>query len=205
MSTATLYVEPEMTTARALQVIEDALACDSHFSVYDIGEDAVRPMLPLRQAVVTVRNRLDAALARAETAERVAEERRERAKRAESEAAALRAEREAALARAEAAERELDEVRIELGEERKRYRAAEQNVVWNRSDRDRAESEAAALRAEVERLKTDREVELEARGRYGFAAAERLAAAEALLRRVGTMNNPDDEEITAYFKGATYG
>jgi hypothetical protein len=92
------------------------------------------------------------------------------------------AQRDAALARAEAAERELDEVRIELGEERKRYRAAEQNVVWNRSDRDRAESEAAALRAEVERLKAEREAELEARGRYGFATAERLAAAEALLR-----------------------
>jgi superfamily II RNA helicase len=124
MSTATLYVEPEMTTARALQVIEDALACDSHFSVYDIGEDAVRPMLPLRQAVVTVRNRLDAALARAETAEQEASEyysaglrQAERLDRAESEAAALRAEVERLRARVAELEMADDEATLPWNQE----------------------------------------------------------------------------------------
>jgi hypothetical protein len=78
------------------------------------------------------------------------------------------AQRDAALARAEAAERD----------------AARQKHLKDTYDEAaaRAESEAAALRAEVERLKAEREAELEARGRYGFATAERLAAAEALLR-----------------------
>lgn len=60
MSTATLYVEPEMTLERALEVVDQALNRDSHFSVYDIGDDKVSPMLPLRQAVVTLRQRVEA-------------------------------------------------------------------------------------------------------------------------------------------------
>lgn len=59
MSTASLYVEPDMSIDRALDVVEQALNRDSHFSVYDIGTDKVEPMLPLRQAVVTLRAALN--------------------------------------------------------------------------------------------------------------------------------------------------
>jgi hypothetical protein len=69
MSTATLYVEPTMTTERAIEVIDQALARDSHFHAYDIGEDAIVPILPLRQAVVAVRFRLEAAEDERKTAE----------------------------------------------------------------------------------------------------------------------------------------
>jgi phage shock protein A len=87
----------------------------------------------------------------------------------------LRAERDAALARAA-------NLQIELNARQVGYH--------------RAESEAAALRAEVERLELTRR-------RYMAmvdSLEARLAAAEALLRRVGTVHNPDDEEITAYFQ-----
>lgn len=57
MSTATLYCEPAMTLERVLDVVDEALKRDSHFYVYDSGEDKVVPMLPLRQAVVGLRNR----------------------------------------------------------------------------------------------------------------------------------------------------
>src|SRR5712691_5565425 len=50
VSTASLYTEPDMTMERAIGVIDDALARDSHFHVYSNGTDKVEPMLALRQA-----------------------------------------------------------------------------------------------------------------------------------------------------------
>lgn len=52
MSTASLYVEPEMSLERAIQVTEEALGRDSHFAVFTGIGGETETILPLRQAVV---------------------------------------------------------------------------------------------------------------------------------------------------------
>jgi chromosome segregation ATPase len=106
----------------------------------------------------------------------------------------MMAERDAALARIADLEDSLQDCNDDICKERDaanaRAEAAEHASALHRASWDAAEEDKAALRAEVERLRADREAELDARGRYGFATVEQLAAANALLVRCQAVVRP---------------